>query len=283
MISPIILIKMNTYKSTLKKLSFIAISSLLLISCDDDDDAVQVQVNENATFQPTINLTQFVDGDALAMNTTDFRYTNAMSQRYNVTKLQYLISHVTFNKADGSEFIIDEYHYIDLADPSTTTFIPETKVPQGDYTSISFTFGFDEEHNITGAYTDLNTVGWNWPTSTNTMFGDLGGGYHFMRLEGDFLDSSGNVAQYRHHMGTARNTSTTPFTFTPNHFDAQLANSAISINADFSFDIEMNIEEWYQNPTNWDLNVYNAPIMPVYGAQRLLNANGPSVFTVKLN
>lgn len=270
---------MKSLKSTFKTVSLIAFSSLFIIACECDDEGT-TPLNE---YQATINLTQFVDGNALVMNTTDFRYTNAMGQQYNVSRLQYLISDITFHRTNGTSFIIEDYHYLDLDDPSTTVYTPTIKVPEGDYSSISFTFGFDEEDNQTGAYADLNTVGWNWPTSTNTMFGDLGGGYHFMRLEGDYLDSAGSIAQFRHHMGTARDTSTNPFTFVANHFEAQLANSSITVNGDFSFDIEMNIEEWYQNPTNWDLNVYNAPIMPIYGAQRLLNTNGPSVFTIKKN
>ena len=41
----------------------------------------------------------------------------------------------------------------------------------------------------------------------------------------------------------------------------------------------MNVEQWFEGPYEWDFNVYNAPLMPVYDAQRKLNLNGPSVFT----
>ena len=45
----------------------------------------------------------------------------------------------------------------------------------------------------------------------------------------------------------------------------------------------MDILEWYENPYTWDFNIYNAPIMPVYDAQRKLNLNGPTVFSVNIN
>ena len=82
-------------------------------------------------------------------------------------------------------------------------------------------------------------------------------------------------------MGTARDTTTNPFTYEENHLDITLANSDITVNANFSFDLEMNIEEWYENPTSWDFTVWNAPIMPTYGAQKALNRNGATVFTIK--
>ena len=83
-------------------------------------------------------------------------------------------------------------------------------------------------------------------------------------------------------MGKARDQRTTPPTFENNHFIAQPGNSMITIRSDFSFDIVMNIEQWYEDPVEWDFNVWNFPVMPVYDAQKALNQNGPSVFTVNI-
>ena len=86
------------------------------------------------------------------------------------------------------------------------THQPETydkgfTIEEGDYTGISFVFGFRDEDNITGAYTDLNALSWSWPEM-------LGGGYHFMKLEGRFIDTNSNTATYATHMGTARENNT---------------------------------------------------------------------------
>ena len=140
--------------------------------------------------------------------------------------------------------------------------------------SDASSFGFDEEDNISGAYTDLNTLGWNWPAI-------FGGGYHFLRLEGEYLDSNNTSAEFKTHMGTASDGSTMPRTNEINHFDVILPNSNLTVSSDFSFDIEMNIEEWYTNPIDWDFNVWNAPVMPISAAQKALNSNGSSVFTFK--
>lgn len=269
--------KTSIFNKTL--FSALAISILSFSSCKEDDDEVIMPktIEEQTTKQEyiaTINLTQFVDGVALQMNTANHPYENAMMQKFNVTKLQYLISDVTFMKGDGTKIVDGGYHYVTLDDAGTLQYSLNTKIPEGTYTSIGFTFGFDEEDNITGNYVDLNTLSWNWPTM-------LGGGYHFLRLEGDYLDSTNTSAEFKTHMGTASDGSTMPRTNEVNHFDVTLPNSNITVNSDFSFDIEMNIEEWYTNPINWDFNVWNAPVMPISAAQKALNSNGSSVFTFK--
>lgn len=273
---------MNLFNTKSIILSVITCSIIAFSSCGDDDsqDPVQVVVpktdttiTDTSSYTATINLTQLVDGATLQMNTADYPYTNAMSQTYKVTRLQYLISDVTFMKADSSVVIDSGYHFIDVTNSASLMYELNTKIPAGDYTSISFTFGFDTEDNVAGKYIDLNTIAWNWQDA-------LGGGYHFMRLEGNYINNT-DTAQFKTHMGTAANNNNTPTTFEANHFDVTLENSAISVVTDFNFDIEMNIEEWYENPTTWDFTVWNAPIMPIYDAQKTLNANGANVFTFK--
>lgn len=269
-------------KNSFLSYGLIALFSINILSCKDDDEVGDlVSVAPTGSSSVTINMKQFVNGSALEMNTMNFPYTNALNQNYKVTMLQYLVSDFTFHKSDGSFVTLDnEYQLVDLSDSSSLVFTPSTKVPNGDYSSISFTFGFDAEDNVNSTnYPDLN-LNWIWPSDPNSMFGNLGGGYHFMRLEGNYT-SGMNSGEFKTHMGTARNTSTTPYSFVQNYLDITLANSDIKVRSDFSFDLEMNIEEWYQNPVTWDFEVWNAPIMPVYEAQRALNSNGANVFTIK--
>ena len=265
---------MKNFKYNKILFSALVILILSFSSCKDDDDDTISPVTVTEEYTATINLTQYVDRVVLQMNTAGHPYENALIQQFNVTKLQYLISDVTFTKDDGTRIVDGGYHYVTLEDSSTLQYTLNTKIPEGTYTSIGFTFGFDEEDNVSGAYIDLNTLGWNWPVM-------LGGGYHFLRLEGDYLDNTNTSAEFKTHMGTASDDSTMPRTNEINHFDVTLPNSKILISSDFSFDIEMNIEEWYTNPIDWDFNVWNAPVMPISAAQKALNSNGSSVFTFK--
>lgn len=270
----------NTIKNIFIALIAVPLLTVSFSSCEDDDDDIETRIIEK-TVEPTkynlsINMVNKVNGNDLIMNTTNKPYTNEAGQAFNVTRLRYLISDIAFHKADGSCFTIDEYHFVDESDASTFVFNPTTKVPEGVYTSISFNFGFDLEDNQTGIYADLNSPGVNfqWPVA-------FGGGYHFMQLEGNY-DSSGTDRSFLTHMGTAMNITPRDTTFEDNHFEAKPMNSAITISGDSSFDIEMNVEEWYKTPYTWDFNVYPRMIMPRYDPQRKLNLNGPSVFTVTI-
>lgn len=245
--------------------------------CEDDDtNDAPTQAQKN-NYLVSINMKQVVAGAALELNTPNKPYTNKKGQTYRVSRLQYLISDITFNKVGGGAITFEGYHYVELADTNTLVYQLSEKIPEGDYSSIGFTFGFDEEDNINNAYADLNILNWNWPTSG--MFGDLGGGYHYMRLEGNY-DSLGKEKIFKTHMGTARNNSTTPAIFENNHLSIELANSEITVSKDLSFDLVMDINQWYENTYEWDFNIYNAPIMPIYDAQKRLNENGSTVFSI---
>lgn len=268
----------NSIKNLLIALIAVPLFSISFTSCEDEDDEIETMIIEK-TVEPerynlTINMVNKANGNDVVLNTTDMPYINEAGQSFKITRLRYLISDIAFHKADGSCFTIDEYHFVDATDTTTFVFNPTTAVPEGEYTSISFNFGFDLEDNQTGIYADLNSASFGWPTP-------LGGGYHFMQLEGIY-DSSGTERTFLTHMGTARNNTVTPTTFEDNHFEAKPVNSAITISGDRAFDIEMNVEEWYTNPYTWDFNAYPRMLMPRYDPQRKLNLNGPSVFTVNI-
>lgn len=247
-------------------ISFLTISALSLtfVSCSKDDPEQQV----------IINMLQFVNNQALEMNTVDMPYTNKRGHSFNVSKLRYLISGLYFQREDGSTFELDDYFLVDASDQSTLAFTPTTKIPNGKYTSVGFYFGFNEEDNIDGVYSDLNTLNWNWPAM-------LGGGYHNMQFEGMY-DSAGTSKPFATHMGTARNMSVSPTQFLNNAVEIKFDNIDLIVNGEFSLDITMNIEQWYENPFEWDFTVWNVPIMPIFEAQQRLNDNASSVFSISV-
>lgn len=269
--------------SKLATLIMVAFFLLPMSSCngDDEDPVIETRIVEKSvsTYPLTINMKQKVNGTDLQLNTTNKPYTNSLNQSFNVSRLRYLISDVTFHMENGNSFVIDGYHFVDIANPATFTYTPSTKVPAGTYNKISFKFGFDRIDNAQN-YPELNSVSWGWPSGIAGT-PNLGGGYHFMQLEGMY-DSSATVAKrFLTHMGTARSIVGTDTTFEDNHFVAYPTITPITVDGNLEFDLVMNVEQWYQNPYEWDFNVYNIMIMPNYNAQRKLNLNGPSVFTIE--
>ncbi|MAY84779.1 MAG: hypothetical protein CMP59_11670 [Flavobacteriales bacterium] len=275
---------MKRIKSSLKLIAlFIASSAMLSLgSCEDDEEPAIERVfveKEVPTYNATFRMSQKANGMDLQMSTAGKPYTNEAGQDFNVTRLRYLISDITFHMDNGSSFTIDGYHFVDASDSSTFTYAPTAEIPAGTYEMVSFKFGFDRFDNISGAYPDLNALSWAWPSGIGGT-PNLGGGYHFMQLEGNY-DSLGVEKRFLTHMGTARNNNVTPTTYEDNHFVAYPTISPLTVDGDFELNIVMNVEQWYEDPYQWDFNVYNVMIMPNYDAQRKLNLNGPSVFTIE--
>jgi len=258
------------FSSTLALILIISSSLMLTFSsCSDDDDGN----TEPETFNLKIKMNQTVNGQNLVMNTPDMPYTNERGQKFNVSRLRYLISKLHFHRADGTNQFVDGFFFVDVSDSSSLTFQPTTPIPAGSYTSISFYFGFDEEDNAKD-FPELNILNWNWPDM-------LGGGYHNMRLEGQY-DSVGTAKNFATHFGTARNTNASPTEFRNTATEMEFGGN-FEVNRDMELIITMQVEQWYENPFQWDFNVWNVPIMPIFDAQIELQNNSSSVFTVELN
>jgi hypothetical protein len=238
-------------------------ASALVTSCSKDSNGG----NGYASSKLTFNFTHNFDGvDVSASNFNQFDFVNLNNDTLNLTKLRYLISDIRLFKSNGDSILIDDYLLVDVTNSTGLTFSPTNDIPTGSYTGISFTFGFDSLDNTVN-YPDLNSTNWNWPTM-------IGGGYHFMQMEGKYKDM-GNEIGYAYHMGTA---SPSSGVFEANHFRADLG--AINITNDATIEIKMNIAEWYKNPYTWDLNDMHSMLMPNYNAQIKMYQNGHSVFSL---
>lgn len=197
------------------------------------------------------------------------KFTNDKGTMHSITKLQYLVSDFVLYKADGDSIVVEGYNLVDLANTGSFaySFPAEMHIPNGDYTGIGFTWGFDEADNTSGTYADLNAASWSWPAM-------IGGGYHFMKFEGKFIDSNTDTTSFAFHNGTASNNGN----HEANHFYVKL-NQSFSLTKDASITINMDMSEWFKNPNQWDLDLMHAMLMPNYTAQKMMNANGGSVFS----
>lgn len=215
----------------------------------------------------TFNFTHNFDGvNVSSSNFNQFDFINLNGDTLSLTKLRYLISDIRLYKSNGDSILIDGYQLVDVTNNTGLTFAPNDDIPFDNYTGISFVFGFDSVDN-TGNYVDLNSVSWNWPAM-------LGGGYHFMQMEGMYKHN-GADSLYAYHMGMARPSAGV---FEQNFFIADLG--AITISNDATIEIKMNIDEWYKNPNTWVLNDFHSMLMPNYTAQIMMNQNGKSVFSL---
>jgi len=220
-----------------------------------------------------------VDGEALAVDT--MKYINQAGNAYEVNEVQWFISNVVLHKDDGTFYRIGEWtriHYVDIDIPSTLTWQVFDKIPAGSYTGISFTFGLDEETNKSFLFVNPPESFMFWPEV-------LGGGYHYLKLNGKWKDPQQAVRFFNFHTGIGQIVSATDTTFVHNHFDVSFNNSPFTIvdNATKEIRITMNIENWFKNPHVYDHNVWGGDIMENQAAMEVASENGVDVFSLSFD
>ncbi|WP_295982593.1 MbnP family protein [uncultured Algibacter sp.] len=249
----------------MQRIILIILVLFMFTSCNKDNGVSQVQI----TFKFSHNW----DGTAVSnANFNSIIYTNANGEDLSITKLRYLISKITFEKSSGETFILDGYNLVDVTNNTNQSFTPITTIPDGDYSKVSFTFGFDNDDNYNENYIDLNSASWNVPEL-------LGGGYHYMQLEGKFIDNTTTETGYAYHTIRAVDNSGATQVFQDTFFEVDVG--AVNITNNATFNIEMNIAEWFKNPNTWDLNVLNQMLMPNSSAQIMMYENGQNVFNLE--
>ncbi len=234
--------------------------SLLLFSCSSDNDELIKEVTVK------FNFTQNWDGTVIEKSDlSNTEYTNKLGTKLTIEKLRYLISKITLTNGAGVATVFEGYKLVDITEPDNLTFSPTEKISEGAY-NLSMTFGFNNTDNFkAGGYTDLNSASWNVPDM-------LGGGYHYMQLEGKFLNKDIEQQGFVYHTIGAYNSTTKEVEDTS--FTVDLG--TISIKNNVTIEVKMNVAEWFKNPNEWDLDVLNSMLMPNYDAQKLMSANGKS-------
>jgi len=259
----------------MKKIAFLLTLLIVFLACDSDDD------NNAPQFLISVSHSHNWDGENVSSDDIGItEFTNESGEVLKITRLRYLISKIILTNSTGDEISIagnNDYNLVDLSDNSTLNYATNIVVPPGTYTKISFVYGFNEEDNVSGAYPDLNTANWNWPGGMEGM-PNLGGGYHFMQFDGTYANPGiGDDPVFNYHNGTAK---VSDGVFEQNFITVTTEN--LSINSNTVIDVKMNLAEWFKNPNTWDLNEFNTGLMGNYTAQKRMNENGQSVFSVYL-
>ncbi|HEY9114292.1 MAG TPA: MbnP family protein [Bacteroidales bacterium] len=208
-------------------------------------------------------------------------YTNAAGNHYMVNEIQYFISDVVLYKNDGSSILLDAWediHYVDTDLPETREYAFQDEVPAGIYDSISFIFGISEEKNQSLMFVNPPESNMFWPEV-------LGGGYHYMKLNGKWKNPQNEILPFNFHLGIGQivDTASQEITgFVQNYFRVSLPGSGFSIAAGdtLMFNIIMNAEEWFENPNTFDFNYWGSHIMQNQAAMQAAKENGHNVFVI---
>jgi hypothetical protein len=211
-------------------------------------------------------------------------YTNAAGNTYLVTDLMYFISDITFYRSDGNRKVIGEdkdIFYVNENMKETMNIQFADKIPAGTYDSITFIFGIPEAKNKSNLFVNPPEALMGWPQV-------LGGGYHYMMMNGKWRDTAGVEMPFNFHLGIGQlykgNTYNVDsiYAFVQNYFTVSLPGSSFILeeNQKVTFHLSMNIEEWFENPHVYDHNYWGGAIMQNEPAMQMAKENGWNVFSI---
>lgn len=212
-----------------------------------------------------------VNGGPLVCDT--LRYVNEAGNPFLVTEIQWFLSRLELQNEQGEWIAFgegDQPYYIDTQLPETQT-LRSQPLPTGHYRALRFTFGLDEADNRTGRFPN--------PPESNMFWPDLlGGGYHYMKLNGKWQDAEGRRVPLNIHLGIGQNESLTAFY--PNHFSVTLpADLTLSAGQHAEAQLLMTIDNWFRSPHVYDFGTDGSAIMQNQAAQAKLKENGADVFS----
>ncbi|MCL2413529.1 MAG: hypothetical protein FWC98_05275 [Bacteroidales bacterium] len=191
-------------------------------------------------------------------------YVNAAENIVTWDRLWYIISDLTIGTGNSAIRVgRPEVHFIDR----DTTILLTYQFPVGLYRDISFIFGLDEQQNQTGRFPEIANM--FWPEH-------MGGGYHYMMLDGWWTSSEGPRPANLHlgaleeivgidtlwnynDEGERDGISQIMTTFAKYH-------NFLRVTIPRSFTVEanaittiapiiMDVEQWMKNPNLWNFNV----------------------------
>lgn len=255
-------------------LTIVAILFLFLNSCNEKE-------NEPGYIMLTFN--EKVDGELLQTDT--LKYVNEAGNHYMITEVQYFISKFTLYFNNGESYtVIDNLgiHYIDSDISDTRYWAVPYNIPSGHVDSIVFIFGLDEADNQSYIFPNPPESNMFWPE-------ELGGGYHYMKLNGKYLDTTGVQAPFNYHLGIGQTYDTTGQVtgFIQNYFNVSFPLFMMSsIYVDIipgqttELILTMNIESWFATPNTWDFNTMGGMMMQNQEALEAACENGRDVFSI---
>ena len=220
--------------------------------------------------------THTVDGAFVQFN--QLHYTNAAGNQYQINEIKYFISKIIFVDKKGKSATVfqdDGIHYVDCSLAKSLHW-KIRDIPKGEYSSVSFVFGLDENANKSNTFVNPPECNFSWPEY-------LGGGYHYMQINGKFLNKEEILQNVNVHTGIGQ-------LYNENNEVTKLIHNFFTVTLPITFVVEtdlttsitlnMEIQRWFDMPNLYNFDDFGVSIMQNQQAQELLKENGKNVFSV---
>lgn len=233
---------------------------IAIVSCTKTQTAVEEPVVPKGILN--IQISHEVDGKGLVFDSMLYR--NKANNFYSVSRVNYYITNVKLWGKNNNDYLFDSIMFIDASLKQINLIL--SRVPVGNYQSISFNIGIDAARNIHNAIP-------NNPENISMLWPDvMGGGYHFLKLEGKYLDSVNVEKGIAIHIGL--NSSLVLQ-------NPIIKDMSVLENKTASLALAMNLNEWFTNPYTFDFNKDGNYTMGDSTAMNHIKNNGNDVFYAK--
>lgn len=220
-----------------------------------------------------------VDGAPLEVGKMQYR--NVAGNLYQIDEIKFFVSDFYLYDQQGKSFSIQSnegIHYINHSLTNTYKWHLTDNFHPGKYDSLVFTFGLNPEKNTSHRFTDSPEKDMAWPEV-------LGGGYHYMQINGKWQKEDGSIVPFNLHTGIGQMifNGETQFIHNCTNISLPLSHFILS-NEQTSFpviNLEMDVNQWFTNPEIFDFNVLGTSIMQNQEAQIILKKNAWNVFSIK--
>ncbi len=252
------------------------VMSLMMFACEKKEGEPDVAPGHIA-----LKFEHRIDGQPLVYD--QMIYKNKAGNEYLVNEIQYFISDITLQDEEGNKIILDAWEdiiYVDTDLPGTHLHQFPDELSPGTYILHSFTFGISEEKNQSLMFVNPPESLMFWPEL-------LGGGYHYMKLNGKWLDTLGQISPFNFHLGIGQIYISYPDVidhYVQNYFDVTPVCPEFEITAGqtSNLTIVMNVENWFQSPNTYNHDDWGGDIMQNQEAMHLGCENGWDVFSCEL-
>lgn len=169
---------------------FFSVLIFALVSCKKESS----QIDSTVKGELTLKFDHLVGGKKLQLNT---EYKNAIDEIFTISTVKYYISNITATDSEGTKYVVpqdDSYFLIEAKEGAVSQ--AKVKVPEGDYTKISFVLGVDSLRNaaeidkLNGDLDPAHGMHWGWNS-----------GFIFFKMEGSSDVSTAKDKKYRYHIG----------------------------------------------------------------------------------
>ncbi|MCQ2286762.1 MAG: hypothetical protein MJZ76_07795, partial [Bacteroidales bacterium] len=166
-------------------------------------------------------------------------------------------------------------HYIGNTISSTMKWKIDQRLPAVSYQSISFRLGLSDAQNVTHYFLNAPESNMAWPDA-------LGGGYHYMMINGKWL-SNNILKPFNFHLGRGQIYDGDNITgYIDNSFVVTIPHSGFFFFFyGTSLTLDMNVNQWFNAVEPFDFEYFGGSIMTNQEAQEVARKNGVKAFSIK--